>query len=251
MLLDLDHVMFSYGGHATGSARRCAAEEVNAQLGLPWGASCPPCVHPAARPLWGLIVPLNDAFPDQADADAARTAAMVPLLRAILSAGAAPPESGGWEFVLADLAARRFAPRALRAAGLDAEAERLEAMPQVSAATVRAAEEATRAVWAEAAARSARAVRGDVWAARAYARRLRCAAEAAEVATRATRAAEAADEATVSWWTVRAAEEATRAAAAVRGEVWTARVGVGPRALRLLQETVAEITAAIQHPPPS
>ena len=46
---------FAHGGHAPGQVR-CTAEAVNAALGRPWGTECPPCVHPAARPIWWMVV---------------------------------------------------------------------------------------------------------------------------------------------------------------------------------------------------
>lgn len=127
----------------------CWMAAISVYSGASWGEH-PPCVDPIA--IRCLCVVCNDLFSsDEARGDAIGPHLLAPVGTA--TTDAAVNEQRRWHLV--DAAVRRFAPYALRAAGLVTEAERLEALPRVTAVTAAVAggtarAAATAATYAEA-----------------------------------------------------------------------------------------------------
>lgn len=169
------------GAHASREAGLCMVEAAAWVAGEPH-ADHPACVSP-------VIAAFCRPWQDDMD-DAARDRWALPLVPVIVGTATTTEDEVTRRFLCANTAVRVLAPLALRAAGRDAEADRLAALdPVVDAATARAAD---RAAWA---ARAAAA-----WAA----------------AARAARAAwAAADAAADAAWPAAAPAAATAAATAV------------------------------------
>ena len=129
------------GGHAP-DGEMCIMEAVAYLAGEPW-SDHPACVDPV---LASFGRTLNDSVTEEQRQELLR---FIPLL---IGTAASPQTSQRRAFFLADAAVRKFAPAALRNAGLHQEADKLEALPPiVDKATALSAENA-----AESAARCAR-----------------------------------------------------------------------------------------------
>lgn len=170
----LNITTLSTGSHTPQSGKGCLLEAVSQDAGEAW-SDHPACVCPVLSE-YGRV--LNDAMPD----NATRDKYLLPIVPLLLNT-ADPAKQQARMYHFADAAIRRFAPLALRAAGLETEAQCLEACePITDKRTAEAAAGAARAAESESAWAAAWAARSPGWTAWA-------AAEAGWAAVRAVRAA--------------------------------------------------------------
>jgi hypothetical protein len=209
-----------YVGSHEPDGEMCVMEAVAWVAGEQW-TDRPACACPV---ITAYCIALNDRMDDEF------RQRLLPYVPRLVGTRSTPAVEIRRAHRAADWAVRRFAPAALEAAGLAAQARALQELSPIldadtAAVWVAAAEAARAATAAEAAARAATAA---VWVAAAEAAR---AARAAEVAARAATAAvwvaaaEAARAATAAAAAARAARAEARAAAAAAAAAETAAVG--------------------------
>ena len=116
-------IKLSRGNHKQGLGVGCAMEAVSALNGEMW-TDQPECVDPV---IGAFVRGVNDAMPD----DQTRAKYLSPRLIYMIGTRGTLNDSIQRAYIVADFAIHKFAPIALHAAGLHAEAEKLEALEKI------------------------------------------------------------------------------------------------------------------------
>jgi len=210
----LESIVLKYGGHASREEGVCAMEAVA------WLAGEPHSDRPACTcsVIGRLVVRLNDRIGRGEQADALRTRILRPLLPKLVGTAATREVRAKRAYLATDAAVRIFAARALDEVGmalkrpeLEAEAQKLRALPPVvDGASAKEAEAAARAA-RKVSASFAAATAADAAAASAAA--AAAAADDAAAAAASAASAAAADDAASAYAAAYAAAAAASAAA--------------------------------------
>lgn len=120
--IDLSKVTLEKGSHATRDEGMCAMEAVAWLAGEPHSFQ-PVCACPV---IGAFVVCLNDRMSEED-----RNSFLKPLLGRLVGSKASPVVEIRRAFVAADYAVRVFAPQALRAAGKDEIADKLQGLPKI------------------------------------------------------------------------------------------------------------------------
>jgi len=156
--LDLEALHLEPGPHDNPDDGGCVMEIVSALAGEPW-SDRPQCVSPV---ITSFCISWNDALGDEE-----RDRLLKPFLTKMIGTRTTPEDEETRAWMACDWLVRTFTPTWLRRAGLDAEAEALVALPELTSAKL--VDAAMPVIERGAAARAAaRAAAGD--AARAAAR---------------------------------------------------------------------------------
>ena len=236
--LDLSTLVLKVGAHPPSVPEFCVMEATAVWLGEEKKDRDVDDVCPRIE---AYARALNDYLPD---ADRQRLVTFIPRLPNTKPKTPAQDQARRW--LLQETATKIFAVRALEAANLPAEADKLRACSVTDQESSNAwAAEAARAAETAEAVRAARAARA-AWAARAaraaWAAETAEAARAAEAAwaawaARAARAAEAAWAVRAAWAAETAwAAWAVRAARAARAEIWDAAIDLLDRLIKVTEE---------------
>ena len=150
--------VLSYGPHP-GREGQCAREALHRLVTGEVRDAAPECACPV---LAAVLPPINDAYGDDDEDDARRTAALWPVVLALVDTRGTTEDERRRSLALADLAVRRWAPAALDIAYLPDHAATLRALkPVVDCETAWGASKAAAAADAAAAAATARSARRD------------------------------------------------------------------------------------------